>query len=161
MQASEPGSPEFSRTASQSTMATTVDGKDVASRLELVRSHSEMPYSWVDLDGARRYEPYVTTGRERKESSASSIGSTSAVRENKQRMNAFWDADPVDIAVTLTKMEWEYFIALTVPSLKNLGDGFSLVIFRDICGLRRINATRILLWSESCIILITSRNGLL
>lgn len=116
MQVSEPGSPEFSRTGSQSTMATTVDGKEVAQRLELVRSHSDVPYGWVDLDGARRYEPYVIMpmGRERKESSASSIGSTSAVRENKQRMNAFWDAEPVDIAITLTKMEWEYFIALTV-----------------------------------------------
>ena len=118
IQASEPGSPEFSRTGSQSTMATTVDGKEVAQRLELVRSHSDVPHSWVDLDGARRYEPYVTTGRERKESSASSIGSASGVKENKQRMNAFWDAEPADIAITLTKMEWEYFNALTVWSLQ-------------------------------------------
>jgi hypothetical protein len=116
IQASEPGSPEFSRTGSQSTMATTVDGKEMVQRLELVRSHSDVPYSWIDLDGARRYEPYVT-GRERKESSASSIGSASGVKENKQRMNAFWDAEPADIASTLTKMEWEYFIALTVWSL--------------------------------------------
>jgi hypothetical protein len=99
-------------------MATTADGKEVVQRLELVRSHSDVPYSWVDLDGARRYEPYVTTGRERKESSASSIGSASGVKENKQRMNAFWDAEPADIAMTLTKMEWEYFIALTVWSLQ-------------------------------------------
>lgn len=110
---SEPPSPEFSRTPSQSTSTTTVDGKEVAHRLELLRSHSDVPHSWVDLDGVRRYEPYVG-GRERKESSASSISSGSGVKENIRRMNAFWDATPEQIAATLTRMEWDYFIAISV-----------------------------------------------
>jgi hypothetical protein len=114
MNPSEPVTPEFSRNPSQSTIATTVDGREVAHRLELVRSHSEMPHSWVDLEGTRRYEPYFMGGRERKESSASSLSSGSCVRENIKRMNAFWDATPEEIAITLTKLEWEYFIALAV-----------------------------------------------
>lgn len=73
-----------------------------------------MSNSWVDLDGQRRSESYST--RERKESSASSAGSGPAVRDNIKRMSAFWDATPEEIAVTLTKMEWEYFIALKVCS---------------------------------------------
>ena len=109
---SEPPSPEFSRTASQSTVATTIDGREIALRLEFVRSQSDVAHSWVDLDGARRYEPYG--GRERKESSASNGSSGSGVRDNIKRMNAFWDATPEEIAMTLTKMEWEYFTALTV-----------------------------------------------
>ena len=113
MNPSEPPSPEFSRTPSQSTVASTVDGKEIAHRLELVRSHSDLPHSWVDLDGVRRYEPFVV-GRERKESSASSVSSGSGVKENIRRMNAFWDATPEEIATTLTKMEWEYFMALSV-----------------------------------------------
>jgi hypothetical protein len=116
---SEPPSPEFSRKGSQSTVATTIDGREVARRLELVRSHSDVSHTWVDLDGARRYEPYVT-GRDRKESSASSISGGFVVRENIKRMNAFWDATPEEIAVTLTKMEWEYFIALSVLPCETL-----------------------------------------
>ena len=115
---SEPPSPEFSRTPSQSTVATTVDGKEVAKRLELVRSQSDMSYSlFSDVDlgngngGGRRYE-----GRERKESSASSIGSSSGAKENIRRMSAFWDSSPEEIALSLTRMEWEYFIALGVRS---------------------------------------------
>ena len=115
---SEPPSPEFSRTPSQSTVATTVDGKEVAKRLELMRSQSDMSYSFLsDVDlgngsgGGRRYE-----GRERKESSASSIGSTSGAKENIRRMTAFWDSSPEEIALSLTRMEWEYFIALGVRS---------------------------------------------
>jgi hypothetical protein len=115
MNASEPTSPEFSRTPSQSTVATTVDGKEVAKRSDLVRSQSDMSYShFSDMElgnggGGRRYE-----GRERKESSASSIGSTSGAKENARRMNAFWDSTPEEIALSLTRMEWEYFIALGV-----------------------------------------------
>ncbi len=112
MNPSEPPSPEFSRTPSQSTVVSTVDGKEIAHRLEMVRSHSEFSHSWVDLDGVRRYESFV--GRERKESSASSISSGSGVKENIRRMNAFWDATPEEIAIALTKMEWDYFIALSV-----------------------------------------------
>jgi hypothetical protein len=114
MNLSERPSPEISRTPSQSTVATTVDGKEVTYPTELVRSQSDVPHSWVDLDGVRRYEPYVTGGRERKESSASSISNSSIIKENIRRMNAFWDATPEEIAVTLTRMEWEYFIALSV-----------------------------------------------
>jgi hypothetical protein len=89
----------------------TLDG-GVPHRTELVRSHSDVPHTWVDLDGARRYDPFIT--RERKESSASSISSKSGVRDDIKRQIAFWDATPEDIAVTLTKLEWEYFIALEV-----------------------------------------------
>jgi len=126
---SEPPSPEFSRTPSQSTVATTVDEKEVAKRLELVRSQSDMSYShFSDVDlgngsgGGRRHE-----GRERKESSASSIGSSSGAKENIKRMNAFWDSSPEDIALSLTRMEWEYFIALGVrPPFHPLLRGLSL-----------------------------------
>jgi RasGEF domain len=103
---SEPPSPEFSRTPSQSTVATTVDGREIAKRLELVRSQSDMSYShFSDVD-------LVGKGRERKESSASSIGSTSGAKDNVRRMNAFWDATPEEIAMSLTRMEWEYFVSL-------------------------------------------------
>ena len=113
MNPSEPPSPEFSRTPSLLTVASTVDGKEIAHRLELMRSHSDLSRSWVDLDGVRRQEPFVV-GRERKESSASSVSSGSGVKENIRRMSAFWDATPEEIAIALTKMEWDYFIALSV-----------------------------------------------
>jgi hypothetical protein len=108
-QPSDPPSPDFSRTPSQSTVAT-VDGI-TPHRTELVRSHSDVPHSWIDSDGSRRYEPFV---RERKESSASSISSRSAGREEVKRQIVFWEGTPEDIAVSLTKLEWEFFIALTV-----------------------------------------------
>jgi hypothetical protein len=121
MNPSEPPSPDFSRTASQSTVATTVttnvDLKEIPHRLELVRSHSDVPHTWVDSDGARRYEPFVFGSRERKESSASSI-SGSSVRENIKRMSAFWESTPEELARSLTNLEWEYFIALRVYSFR-------------------------------------------
>jgi hypothetical protein len=110
---SEPPSPDFSRTNSQSTVATTIDVKELPQRFELVRSHSDVPHTWTDLDGAKRYEPFVFGSRERKESSASSI-SGSSVRENIKRMSAFWDSTPEELARSLTNLEWEYFIALEV-----------------------------------------------
>jgi hypothetical protein len=146
MNPSEPSSPEFSRTPSQSTVATTVDGKEIAHRLDLMRSHSDMPYSWVDLDGVRRYDSYVG-GRERKESSASSISSGSGAKENIRRMNAFWDATPEEIAITLTRMEWDYFIAISVLSWRYISN-ISHEKFHDICGRQTINATRTLPWNE-------------
>jgi hypothetical protein len=112
---SEPPSPEFSRTLSQSTVATTVDGREATHRVELSRSQSDFPHSWVDLDGVRRYDSFVG-GRERKESSASSVSSGSGVKENIRRMNSFWDATPEAIAITLTRIEWDYFIAISVLS---------------------------------------------
>jgi hypothetical protein len=112
---SELSGPEFTRTPSGSTVSSAVDVKEIVHRSELVRSHSDLPHSSVDLDGVRRYEPFFV-GRERKESSASSISSGSGVKENIRRMTAFWDASPEEIAIALTKMEWEYFIALSVCS---------------------------------------------
>jgi hypothetical protein len=111
---SDPPTPDFSRSTSQTTV-TTIDSKDVAGqRVELVRSQSDVPHSWGD----GRYEVHSTgtSGRERKESSASSVSasSTSAARENLRRMNSFWDATPEEIAQTLTKMEWDYFASLGV-----------------------------------------------
>jgi hypothetical protein len=138
---SEPPSPEFSRTGSQSTIATTVDSE--TTRRELQRAHSDMPTWWVDLDGARRYEPYV---RERKESSASSISTSSTVRETIRRMNSFWDATPEEIAATLTKMEWDHFMSVTVFPFSSQLTEISQEIFRDICGLQTINEIKILPW---------------
>jgi len=112
VQPSEPPSPDFSRTPSQSTIATTVDGREISHRLELVRSQSDMSHSWTDSEGNRRFEPFAWS-RERKESSASTL-SGSGVRENIKRMTAFWDASPEEIAGSLTALEWECFIALGV-----------------------------------------------
>jgi len=114
---SEPPSPDFSRTASQSTVATTAttgEPKEILQRIELVRSHSDVPYSWMDFgrDG-KVFEPFFIGNRERKESTASNL-SGSSIRDNIRRMTAFWDATPEQIAVSLTKLEWEYFIALEV-----------------------------------------------
>jgi hypothetical protein len=108
-QPSEPPSPDFSRVPSQSTI-TSVDG-GTPHRTELVRSHSDVPHSWVDSDGQRRHELFT---RERKESSASSISTRSVGRDDSKRQIAFWEASPEEIAISLTKLEWEYFIALTV-----------------------------------------------
>jgi hypothetical protein len=115
VQASEPPSPDFSRTASQSTTATTVDGKEVPHRLELVRSQSDMSHSWTDSEGNRRYEPFGFV-RDRKESTASNV-SGSASRDSIKRMVTFWDATPEEIAGSLTKLEWDLFMSLGVRPL--------------------------------------------
>lgn len=120
MNPSEPPSPEFSRTASQTTIATattTGEPKETLQRIELVRSHSDVPYSWMDFGReGKGFEPFFIGGRERKESSASNL-SASSIRDNIRRMTSFWDATPEQIAISLTKLEWEYFIALEVYPL--------------------------------------------
>ncbi len=63
------------------------------------------------------FEPFFIGGRERKESSASNL-SGSSIKDNIRRMTAFWDATPEQIAITLTKLEWEYFIALEAWPVK-------------------------------------------
>jgi len=112
LQPSEPPSPDLSRTSSQNPPTTSVDGKEVFHRLELVRSQSEMAHSWTDSDGNRRFESFVF-GRERKESTASNV-SGSTLRENIKRMIFFWDATPEEIAGSLTKLEWDCFSSLGV-----------------------------------------------
>jgi hypothetical protein len=106
-QISESPSPDFSRTQSQSTIAT-IDGH-TPHKMELVRSQSDVSYSFrEDRPGT---EMGVWGVRERKESSASSVASA---KDNVRRMIPFLEASPEDIASALTKLEWEYFIALEV-----------------------------------------------
>jgi hypothetical protein len=80
--------------------------------VELVRSQSDVPVS-----GTSEPENWRSFGftRERKESSASNL-SGSSLKENIKRMSAFWDSSPEEIAASLTKLEWECFIALRVWS---------------------------------------------
>ena len=158
----DPPSPDFSRTSSHSTVTTTADAKEIARRLELVRSHSDMSFSCLDVDSVKRHDSFVSVGRERKESSASSISASSGstARDNLRRMNAFWDATPEEIAMTLTRMEWDYFASLGVSSCRNRTD-ISPVIFYDKCGPQRTKGIKTLLWRGLCISSIISQSGLL
>jgi len=115
VQASESPSPDFCRSVSQSTVATTLDGKEIYHRLELVRSTSDVSQVWSDGESNRRFEPF-SFGRDRKESTASTL-SGSAVRDSLKRMVTFWDATPEEIAGSLTRLEWDLFAALGVLNL--------------------------------------------